>query len=120
MVEFTLPVPEKFSTNKAYSGIHWAVRKKLKDLYHQSILPYKGKHYLGSYPVVITYSFVWVKHPLDTTNETYMVKMLEDGMVHAGILPDDDPKHVAETRIRSRKGDGDYVTISIEPDYLPA
>lgn len=108
-------VPEKVSSNKAYSGFkHWSVRNKLKDLYHASLLPYRNKIKVAKFPVKITYDFEWSGRILDTTNQFFMIKMLEDGMVGIGLLPDDTPEFVHETTSRSRKGKEDVVTIFIE------
>jgi hypothetical protein len=107
-----IPLPEKVSTNQIYSGIHWAKRKKLADLYHQSLLEHRKKE-ITEYPVEITYIFDFKAKPLDTTNCTFMVKMLEDSLVLNGILKDDDPKHVSFTGIYSQKGTKDEVTITI-------
>lgn len=115
MIAFTIPVPEKVSSNKAYSGFkHWSVRKKLKDLYHTYMMQFKGKYIVDEFPVRITYSFEWKSRPLDTTNQFFMIKLIEDGMVHAGILPDDSIAYVYETTSRSQKGEEDVVTVSIE------
>ncbi len=108
-------VPEKVSSNKAYSGFkHWSIRNNLKDLYHASLLPHKNKIKLKDFPVRITYEFEWKGRTLDTTNQFFMIKMLEDGLVGIGILPDDTPEYVHETISRSRKGTEDIVTIIIQ------
>ena len=113
-MQFTIPIPQKVSTNVIYSGKHWTVRKQHADLYHQYIRaevkpPEKG----FEYPIDITYIFNFKGKLLDTTNCTYMVKLLEDGLVKSGIIEDDDPKHVQYTGIYSQKGKKDAVEIII-------
>jgi len=106
------PLPEKVSTNKIYAGMHWAKRKKLADLYHKSLLQFKGKK-ATDYPVNINYIFTFKSKPLDTTNCTFMAKLLEDGLVQHEILIDDSPEYVSFTGIYSQKGDKDLVEIII-------
>lgn len=114
----SLPVPEKISTNRIYSGLHWSERNRLKDLYHAHLLPWRLSRPELKFPVKITYTFVWSKRPLDSTNQTFMIKMLEDGLVKIGILPDDTPKYVkstTSTSVEDRTCRGDSVEITIEP-----
>lgn len=111
-MNISIPLPEKVSTNQIYAGMHWAKRKKLADLYHQSLIEHRNKT-VKEYPVEITYIFNFKSKPLDTTNCTFMVKMLEDGLIAHGILKDDNPDHVSFTGIYSQKGSKDEVTINI-------
>jgi len=111
-MNITMPLPEKVSTNQIYAGIHWAKRKKLVDLFHKAFLEHR-KLKVEHYPVDINYIFTFKTKPLDTTNCTYMVKCLEDGMVKNGILEDDNPAHVSFTGIYSQKGSKDEVQIII-------
>ena len=107
-----MAIPEKLSTNKIYSGQHWAAMKEHKDLYHSCLLPFR-KHIVKKYPVDITYIFRFAGKKLDTTNCTYMVKMLEDGMIHNKILENDSPEFVESTTIIVHDGDRDEVEIII-------
>lgn len=107
-----IPIPEKISTNKIYSGLHWATRKRHADLYHKSLIEFKGQK-VKTYPVEITYIFNFKSKPLDTTNCTYMVKMLEDGLIQNGIIENDSPEYVSFTGIYSQKADEDLIEISI-------
>jgi hypothetical protein len=106
------PLPEKVSTNKIYAGQHWTKRKKLADLYHNSLLPFR-KLKAKDYPVNINYIFTFKSKPLDTTNCSYMVKLIEDGLVKNEILIDDSPEYVSFTGIYSQKGEEDLVEIII-------
>lgn len=111
-----MEIPEKVSSNKAYSGFkHWSVRNKLKDLYHSYMLRYSKIKIDPSYfPLKITYEFEWIKSPLDSTNQFFMIKMIEDGLVVTGVLPDDSNKYVRETSSRSVNGKRDMIRIKIE------
>lgn len=75
----------------------------MKDLYHLSLLPFKRKLKLdvSDFPLSIEYTFYWRVRPLDSTNQTFMIKMLEDGLVSNGILPNDTPSFVSATTSRS-------------------
>lgn len=107
-----MTIPHKISSNATYSGMHWTKRKKIADLYHQSMLPFR-KAIISEYPVDITYVFTFKGKPLDSSNTATMAKMLEDGMVKCGILKDDDWKHVSFTGLYTQKGESDLVEIYI-------
>lgn len=112
MIRFKLP--EKVSTNAIYAGMHWAKRKRIADHYHLAVLEEVSKlEKQIEYPVDITYVFNFKGNPLDTTNCTFMVKMIEDGLVQAGLLADDDPTHIQCTTIYSQKGPTDFVEVTI-------
>jgi len=107
-----IPIPEKVSTNKIYSGMHWTKRKKLADLFHNSLIEYRNKA-VKEYPVEITYIFTFKSKPLDTTNCTFMVKMLEDSLIINKVIENDSPEYVSFTGIYSQKGNKDEVEINI-------
>lgn len=85
----------KFSTNKFYAGMHWTKRKEIKD----SILsitrgfcrPIKK---VESYPIQISYRFVFTSRALDTLNTAVMAKMFEDSLCALGVIEGDSPKYV--------------------------
>lgn len=109
-------MPKKISTNKIYSGVHWAVRKAQADLYHEYINTYAKEYELKpvtEYPIDIEYIFTFKGKPLDTTNATYMAKLCEDGLVKSGIIEDDDPEHVQYTGIYCQNGDEDLIEIIV-------
>lgn len=107
-----MPIPQKISSNATYAGLHWAKRKKIADLYHQSLLPFRNMK-VKEYPVDITYVFTFKGNPLDSSNTSLMGKLLEDGMVRCGILEDDDWRHVSFSGYHTQKGDEDKVEIYI-------
>lgn len=90
----------KVSTNKIYAGEHWTKRKQLKD----SLISVAGYfcrpvQRIESYPVEISYRFIFGTRALDTLNCAYMAKMFEDALRSFEILKDDDPKCVARSII---------------------
>lgn len=114
-MKLTLPIPIKISTNKIYAGVHWSVRKEYATLYH--LLSRGQPKYIGKYPIQIAYRFTWQKHALDATNCSFLVKLLEDGLVIGGAIKGDDYMTVRRTIIeskRDRKIKEDFVEIEIE------
>lgn len=63
-----------------------------------------------SYPVHIKIT-AYRKSEIDSSNVTG--KLLEDGLVKAGILKDDSPKYVQWMSTRCVKSDREYVVIEI-------
>lgn len=116
MVKVKIPLPEKITTNKAYAGTHWGVRKRWADLYHKTMLPYRGKIKVQNYPVTVSYIFSFKKKKLDASNCSIMVKLLEDSMVKNGMLLDDTPDFVNEIIIISQGGLRDEVEIIISEE----
>lgn len=109
-----MDLPEKLSLNLIYAGLHWSKRKEHVDLFYYSMQKARNKIKVTEYPVIITYRFLFKKNPLDSSNCAYLVKLLEDSMVHHKILEDDDMRYVAETRMRPEMGEKDEVIIEIE------
>lgn len=114
MIKIELLLPEKVSTNRIYAGMHWSKRLKLAELYHSELMPFRSKKDKSiQYPVDITYVFEFKSKPLDTSNCTFMVKLLEDGLRVNGLIEDDSPEFVSSTHIYSQKGSKDKVVIYI-------
>ena len=74
-IEFTLP--KKLSTNNIYEGVHWATRKKHKDLFIWAFIEVASQ----IKPVDkcdLEFEFEFKSKPLDCDNCSYMVKLLID------------------------------------------
>lgn len=116
---FTVMIPNKVSLNKIYSGIHFRTRSKHKNDYHLAVVAAKVPRYNGPYPVSTHYHFRLNGSRLDISNHSYMQKMIEDGLVSAGIIAEDDQKHVAQIIMTGEyvpKGKGqNEVEITITP-----
>lgn len=102
------------SWNELYSQKHWTKRKEMADLAH--LLVYTACNQqkvkpITSYPVHITVT-AYRKREIDASNCN--AKLLEDGLVHAGILKDDSPKYVDSMTTRCVKSDQEYVEIEIQ------
>lgn len=116
MYSCTIPIPEKVSLNKIYAGVHFRERQGHKDQYFYAVLSHKPKPYEGPFPVHAYYHFKLRGTRLDTSNHAYMLKMAEDALVAAGILPGDDPKYVGPITISGERTTGsEEVTITLVP-----
>ena len=102
MQTITFHLPLKISTNKIYAGIHWTQRNKHKELFRA--VPFVAKP-VDKYPVKCHYHFELDGRGLDLLNCSYLAKMIEDCLVHKGILKDDSQKYVSEIKITASKGD---------------
>lgn len=109
-MEIIFFIPERISTNKIYSGIHWTKRNAHKDLY-QGVPFVAGK--IKKFPVHVTYNFVFKSRLYDVSNLSYMVKLIEDCLVKKGVLPDDSAAYVSGITTTIKKGDDDVCYIEI-------
>ena len=111
---FTVPLDIMVSTNKIYAGMNHFHRTQLKNDYHWMIKKVK-KHIQKphSFPVKIMYHFSFRGRVFDSSNCSFMQKMLEDALVKEGFLPDDSYQYVWFNGITIRKGPQDQVTIEI-------
>ncbi len=118
VVKITIPIPEKISLNKIYAGIHFRTRSRHKDAYRLAVQVMRPKPYTGPFPASCHYHFKLNGSRLDVSNHAYMVKMVEDGLVACGVLPDDDQKYIASIVVTTEyvpKGKGQnevVVTLS--------
>ena len=99
-----IPLPRVISLNSIYAGIpHWT-RTRHKSIFrdavyaalHADILE-RGERIRvpdDAYPLMVHYHFCMARRRIDTSNLAYMVKLLEDGLVHCGVLRDDGPNDV--------------------------
>jgi hypothetical protein len=104
MQKFTIELPIKISTNKIYAGIHWTTRNKHKESFYYEVL--RNKKYIAkpqNYPLELTFNFVFKSRPLDSSNCSYMAKMIEDSLVKIGIIPDDTIKYIKSVKYISKK-----------------
>jgi len=112
LLSIKLDNPEKISTNRMYSGMHWTKRNAIKDVYHYAMLSFR-KHKITEYPVTIKYTFTWKSKALDSLNCAFSAKMCEDGLRACGVLVDDNPKYVVESSLRTIPGPSDTIQIDI-------
>lgn len=102
----------KISTNSIYAGVHWSARKKHKDNYllltnkMKRLQPVKGL-------VDIEFTFHFKSTPLDSSNCSYMAKILEDCLVKHGILAGDEINFVRKISLQSLKSKQERCEIII-------
>lgn len=90
----------KISTNKIYAGIHWGQRKSIKDRIYDTAERFcRPIQAIESYPVEISYRFIFGTRPLDTLNTAYMAKMFEDSLRALGVIKDDTPRYVKKSSL---------------------
>ena len=105
---FTLYDLPKVSLNKFYAGMHWAKRKKIKDIYKLLIRSQTSK--VIDYPCNVEYDFTFKARPLDCSNACGgMIKLIEDC-----LFADDSYKSVRSIKVSVKKGDSDIVNIKVE------
>lgn len=113
MQSVKMKLPFKVSTNEIYAGTHWSKRAKHKDIMLWSFLGVKSQ----LKPVdkcKLSFEFLFKRNPLDCSNCSYLVKLLEDCLTHYKIIKDDNYKIVQEVKITSSKGKDDEVIINLE------
>jgi hypothetical protein len=117
MWQCTIKIPEKVSLNKIYAGIHFKERQRHKDAYFYVVKEAKPQPYAGALPVQAHYHFKVKGSKLDISNHAYMLKMTEDALVAAGVLPGDEQKYVSKVTITGEqiKTGCDEVTVTLEP-----
>ena len=105
------------SLNKIYAGIHWSKRKKDADAAHLAVkIAAKGCS-LSAKPVVLVFQPMIRGRAYDVSNYAYTVKLLEDGLVHSGVLADDTNKYVQGiimlSPIKIKKPEQSYMEIEL-------
>ena len=97
----------KISTNEIYSGCHFRTRMKHKQAFKYEVIRVVRKMKIkpvDTYPVSLNFSFYFEKTLLDSSNCSYMAKMIEDALVKEGVLKNDSPQYVFEVSNKSMKG----------------
>lgn len=111
---FKIPIIEKVSANKIYAGIHWGNRKALAEKYHRAVSRAVVELPPLEHPVHLTFIFNFAKKALDCSNCFYMAKLVEDGLIRAQVLQDDNTRYVKSIKIISRKDKREQIRTLIE------
>ncbi len=101
----------KVSLNEFYSGKHWTFRSEMKDIYKIKIrqkLKRKLPIYSKRLRYHVNYFFLFKSHPLDATNCSAMIKLIEDA-----LFENDNYKTVRKFSCSSDKGNFDHVIIEV-------
>lgn len=88
------------STNSIYAGKHWIDRKQDKDKAREVVAAAVSTE-LFECPVALQFVPVIGRgaRARDLSNYTYAIKLIEDGLVAAGVLRDDTNEYVQSIRI---------------------
>lgn len=102
-------LPEKVSTNSIYSGKHWRTRAKHKKDLLEVFKDLKVEPFDN--PVDIHMDFYLKGRTLDSSNCSYLFKLVEDCLVKSGFIVDDTLKYVKKISMESHKDDYNYVNV---------
>lgn len=99
---FTIPIVEKISNNKLRT-VHWGTRNSITKKYREAVLKvYDEVPMLVAGPARLIVTFYFYNRPLDCSNCAGMSKMIEDGMVEAKIIQDDNPECIESVTLISK------------------
>ena len=107
-------IVSKVSTNKIYAGLNWRTRVRHKDQYQWEVMRVIKENNLqpiDGFPIVLRFKFFFKKRVLDSSNCSYMAKLIEDCLVCQNIIPDDSIQYVSEVQILAVKGRKDEVLL---------
>lgn len=112
---WTLVMPVKRPPLTPNARVHWAVKARVtREMRHMAYLCAKRAEIppLGKSAVLVTW-FPPDRRRRDTNSLVTATKAWIDGLVDAGIWPDDDPNHVAAETYRIGPPDKDHPRIEI-------
>lgn len=101
------------SSNKYYSGIHWSIRNKIKDLWHYLVKECIDNSKLIKYKNKVSIDFYWnTRYDLD--NNAIMRKMIIDSLVINSIIKDDTKKYIV--KISDNIFEENYIKVVINEE----
>lgn len=110
------------TTNKIYSGVHYAIRNRWSAEGHRVTRQACELQRIAPVimPVDLEFTPYHSKRIRDCSNYSFSVKIIEDGLVNAGILKDDNAMHVRSITILAPVKDlllpsGFFVSIDTAP-----
>lgn len=109
-------IPIKVSTNQIYSWMHWTQRKRIADMYHKLTKEVQKFETLKE-KIDIEILFYFKTRYLDSSNCSFMGKMIEDSLVKNKLIEDDTNKYVGKFTTESVLLDKKE-RKKIEKDYL--
>ena len=109
-------LPDKISTNPYYR-LHYRARAPLHEVFYYAAQEGvdDADIEITPFPVDVEYIFYLRGKLLDAMNLSAMAKMIEDGLVHAGLMKDDSKKWVNSVKLqceRLPKGDDPHCIIN--------
>lgn len=121
ILKYEIPLPFKVSTNKIYSWMHWRKRKSIADWYHRLTKEDCEQFDTITEKMDLEFKFYFHTRYLDSSNCSFMWKMIEDSLVKNKLVTDDSNRYIWNVTYESveiekkerRKMKGDYVRIII-------
>jgi len=121
-ITLVLPGEKPPSWNSFYSGkVYHSDRTAMKNAAHLLVTDAVNRYEELNGPIALRFPVrlgytVYYKTAQRRDISNIMLKMYEDGLVHAGVLPDDSTQYVAEMTVRARldRENGPRVEIEIE------
>jgi len=112
----TIPMIIKVSTNRIYGGCHWTQRMDYKNAISSVVYKYRELFHKveeKNLPIDLKMTFEFKGRTLDSSNCSYMAKMIEDAMVKKiGVIPGDSIKYVGSVYYKSIRGEKDQIHIT--------
>lgn len=115
-LEYELDENFKTSTNDIYTGVHWSVRTKIANYFHDIVIWDCKKLQKITDKVNLKFIFTFKKNALDSSNCTFMAKCLEDWFRKGWLLQNDDPKYVWDFICRSQEWNKNLIEIIFTKD----
>ena len=107
MIEFSIPsVPTPLNV---LLRKHWSVRSREASKWRYLVLAHAPKQRAPIQNAVVTLTFVMPRGDADGR-----AKLPLDGLVSAGIIVDDGPKHLVELRLRAERGKPAQTRVRVE------
>ena len=108
----TIRMVIKESTNKIYAGVHWTKRKLIKDTYLYEVKSKKAQFPIPTeFPIDLEMEFEYNTRVLDSSNSSFLFKVVEDCLVKIGVFPDDTIKYIRSAKMTSYKGKNNQIHI---------
>lgn len=109
-MRFTVEIPGRVHSLNAERSAHWSKRHAMTKVYREAVAWQAGRYRGIRTPVAVTAEVVMRPPLMDAANYYPCVKAAVDGLIDAGVIPDDSPKHVDRvTMVAPRKPIGGEV-----------
>jgi hypothetical protein len=120
-LKYDIPLPFKLSTNKIYSWMDWRKRSNIADRYHRLTKDDCNKLTKFDNKVSIDFQFYFKTRCFDSSNCSFIWKMIEDSLVKNKLITDDSNRYIWKVSYESirlewkerKEVQCDYVKIHI-------
>jgi len=103
-MKFTIPIVEKISNNKLRT-VHWGTRNSITKKYKEIVKKHLTAEcfiFESAKDLNLIATFYFKNRPLDCSNCAGMCKMIEDGLVEAKAIKDDNTEYISSVTLISR------------------